>query len=84
MEKGEYLVMYKTEDDILSGYVYVPAEIYNEGLRTMKAAEFEKDRVSEILRKKRDKNLSDVKAIICNSPKEDIDKIIESLNRNFK
>lgn len=38
----------------------------------------------DIVKKKKDKKLSDVKGIICNCPDEDVDKIIQSLYKEFK
>ena len=84
MEKGEFMVMYKGADLVPPGLVYVPTEIYNKGLETMESAAFDKDEVDEILRQKKDRKLSDVKAIICNCPEEDIDKIINSLYKKFQ
>ena len=84
MSKDNFLVMYKGAEIENPGYVWVPNEVWNEGLKTAKGAVFEKSEVDEILRQKRDHKLSDVKAIICNCPEEDIEKIINTLYIKFK
>ena len=84
IKSDSYLVMYKRGSDI-SGLVCVPTKIWNEGMKTTKGAAFDEKEVNEILRKKSIKKLSDVKAIICNTKDPVmIEKIIESLYKNFK
>ena len=83
MEKGKFMVLYKGADVIEPGNVFVPIDIWNEGMKTAVGAPIEKDEVDRILKMKRDRKLSDVKGIICNYSEEDIDEIIQSLYKYF-
>ena len=84
MDSSSYLIMYKGEELENPGLIFVPSDIFNEGMKTAKGAAFDQKEVDEILRKKKNRKLLDVKAIICNIEKEDINKLIESLYKNFK
>jgi len=84
MDRTQFIVTYKSAELFNPGYVFVPTDVWNEGMKTAVGAPIEKDEVDRILKMKRDRKLSDVKGIICNCPKEDIDKIIQSLYKNFK
>jgi len=84
MEKGNFMIVYKGAEVLEPGYLFVPIDIWNEGMETAEGFPIEKDEVDRILKMKRDRKLSDVKGIICNCPEEDIDKIIQSLYKQFK
>jgi len=70
MERDSFMVMYEK--------LWTPPWIIDTSFEPIKALEIE-----DIQKKKKDRKLSDVKGIICNSPEEDIEKIIQSLYKNF-
>ena len=85
MNSNSYLVMYKGNESINPGLVYVPTKIWNKGMKTCKGAAFDQKEVNEILRGKSIKKFSDIKAIICNNENPGvIEKIIGSLYQNFR
>jgi hypothetical protein len=74
MDRNSFMVMYE-KTWLPPGIIHIPYENLD------KLEEVTKD--DDIIRKKKEKKLSDVKGIICNCPDEDIDKIIQSLYKNF-
>ena len=85
MEKGSMIVIYKSESLMKPGYVWIPTEIYNEGMATAKGAAIEKKEVDKILKMKRERNFSDIKGIVCNLDEKDVDeKMIKTLKKHYK
>lgn len=75
MDRHSFMVMY---EKLWSppGMIYIPFS----NLTEIEDSPIDR----EILeKKKKDKKLSDVKGIICNSPEEDMDKIIQTLYKEF-
>lgn len=85
MEHDSYLVMRKGEEYSGPGIIWVPEENWNQGMKTVKGAPITEEEINESLKRKKITKLSEIKAIICNVHSPDvIEKIIESLYKNFK
>jgi hypothetical protein len=58
-EKNKVLVGYKSKPSVDPGYIFVPAKIWEEGLKNMVSL-IEKDEVEESLKKKSFKDFKDI------------------------
>jgi hypothetical protein len=87
MKEEEILVCYKSKEVDSTGYIYVDTQKFNEALSKCKGAPIEKKEVDKILKRNRNRNFSDIKAIICNINFDDKDreeKLINLIKKKFK
>lgn len=78
MEDDKYLVIYKSKMDVGPGIVYVPIENLSKG----EGAIFDQEEIDRILKMKKNRSFSDIKAFICKSlNKATIQKISNSIEK---
>jgi hypothetical protein len=85
MDDDKFLVMYKSKSAMNPGIVHVNTEHWNKTLSECDGGAIEQEEVDRILKMKKNKNLDDVKAIICKEINEIIiENIIKILEKQFK